>query len=169
MFRVIISVLGTTHYLSAEFKHITSSLLWLLLRWCEPLCSCPCVIYQSVLLSFPLQLHFFIHCQANLVQREGSSRWWNSNKFQENCMFLCKKRETEITPRKNSQLKATFQPELWQTEAAKGQQKDGYWEEKFPETLPQEIFSAYCTLPQNQIHRELGISSSTHKARSCAS
>lgn len=82
-------------------------------------------------------------------------------------IFMQEKR-TRNYSQKDSQLKAAFQPELWQTEAAQGQQKDVYWEEKSPETLPQEI-SAYCTLPQNKIHRELGISSSTHKARSCAS
>lgn len=51
-----------------------------LLSACFPLqrmtvCSCVFACYQSVLLSFPLQLsHFFIQSQANVVQREGVSQ-----------------------------------------------------------------------------------------------
>lgn len=56
-----------------------------------------CSSVFCLLLSFA---SFFIQCQANLVQREQSQRQWYSNKFQENYMFLCKKTEPEITPRK---------------------------------------------------------------------
>lgn len=46
-----------------------------------------------------------------------------------------KKKRTRNYSQKDSQLKTALQPESWQTEAAKVQQKDGYWEEKSPETL----------------------------------
>lgn len=117
---------------------------------------------------FSLTNSVFIQCQANLVQGEGSQRQWNSNKSHENYMFLCKKKRTRNYSQKDFQLKAALQLESWRGEAAKDQQKDGYWEVKSRETLPQEI-SAYCTLHQYAGHREPDISSSTHKARICAS
>lgn len=62
---------------------------------CVFLSQCNLSISSSV---FPLTTPFFVQCQANLVERQGSQRQWNSNEFHENYMF--KKREPEITRRK---------------------------------------------------------------------